>query len=568
MAHDPPREPAGDEPPILDPGASGVFPSALAPPGAAVGPDGVPASAPAETPVASVEPSPSGPSLKKLAISGAVWTILGFGIGNVLRFVSSIILTHLLFPEAFGLLKLVYACLVGVHLFTDVGLRMSIIQSKRGEDPLFLNTAWTLQVMRGFLLWAVCAALAWPLAASYGEPALLGLVPLIGSLEAIGGFESMSVITLNRRLLQARLVILDAVVQITVFAVTVIWALASPSVWALAFGGVIGAVLRTALSHLMLPGYRSRFAWDSSAVHELLHFGKWIYFGTACTFLAGQSDSFVVGKFSMALLGVYGLAQNLAQVPAGLIGAFSGQLVFPLYSRLHQEGRDIRHVFGRVHLASAGFAALLIAGLIATGGPLILCLYDPRYRDATWMLPILAVGVWFTVLESIGGAVLWATGQPRVSAFSNGAKTLALPVLLPLGYWLDDIPGMIVGFVAGDLVRYAVTAWALYRQGLPVVRYDLSLTLFIAAASIVAMMVGQWLWPYPFRPEVLSAFAVAPDAGFPGAVPWGALVAPPKRDWSNALMRIGIQGTTVVALWSVAAWFCWSRGMARLGRKV
>ena len=43
-----------------------------------------------------------------------------------------------------------------------VGIGPTIIQNKRGDDPTFLNTAWTLQVVRGFILWLGCLAVAWP----------------------------------------------------------------------------------------------------------------------------------------------------------------------------------------------------------------------------------------------------------------------------------------------------------------------------------------------------------------------------------------------------------------------
>jgi hypothetical protein len=62
-----------------------------------------------------------------------------------------LILTRLLFPEAFGLMALVQVFMGGLQMFSDLGVNMSIIQSKRGEDPDFLNTAWTFQILRGLI---------------------------------------------------------------------------------------------------------------------------------------------------------------------------------------------------------------------------------------------------------------------------------------------------------------------------------------------------------------------------------------------------------------------------------
>ncbi|MCE9529776.1 MAG: oligosaccharide flippase family protein, partial [Planctomycetes bacterium] len=63
---------------------------------------------------------------------------------QIIRFGSSVILAKLLFPEAFGLYALTFAFLTGLHLFSDLGIRVSIIQNPRGEEPKFLDTAWTL----------------------------------------------------------------------------------------------------------------------------------------------------------------------------------------------------------------------------------------------------------------------------------------------------------------------------------------------------------------------------------------------------------------------------------------
>jgi len=46
-------------------------------------------------------------SVKQLAVRGAVWTIASYGLSQVLRLGSNLILTRLLVPEMFGLMSLV-----------------------------------------------------------------------------------------------------------------------------------------------------------------------------------------------------------------------------------------------------------------------------------------------------------------------------------------------------------------------------------------------------------------------------------------------------------------------------
>src|SRR4028119_542476 len=129
-------------------------------------------------------------SIKKLAIHGAVWTIASYGTSQILRFGSNLILTRLLIPDVFGLMALVYVFISGLHLFSDLGIGVSVIQNKRGDDPVFLNTAWTLQVVRGGFLWVCSLLIAWPVSHFYEERQLLWLIPVVALTTVISGFNS------------------------------------------------------------------------------------------------------------------------------------------------------------------------------------------------------------------------------------------------------------------------------------------------------------------------------------------------------------------------------------------
>ena len=61
--------------------------------------------------------------LKRKAAAGAVWTVLGMGGGNIVRLLSSLVLTRLLLEEHFGLIALVLAA-IG---FRDLSMRPAAI---------------------------------------------------------------------------------------------------------------------------------------------------------------------------------------------------------------------------------------------------------------------------------------------------------------------------------------------------------------------------------------------------------------------------------------------------------
>ena len=70
-----------------------------------------------------------GQGLASKALRGSALTVLGFGGGQFLRLLSNLVLTRILFPEAFGLMALVYVFLQGLNNFSDVGVTPAIMRS-------------------------------------------------------------------------------------------------------------------------------------------------------------------------------------------------------------------------------------------------------------------------------------------------------------------------------------------------------------------------------------------------------------------------------------------------------
>lgn len=468
----------------------------------------VPTAAPAPPPAVRAGGLEAG--VKKAALSGAVWTILGYGGVQGFRFLSNLILTRLLAPRLFGLMALVNLFILGLHMFSDFGILQAVIHSKRGDDPDFLNTAWTLQVLRGLGLWLGAALIAWPLSHFYGEPALLWLIPVAGLTAAINGFNSTAVFRLSRRLARGRVVLLEVATYLvsTGLILLSVWLLGrgrpaggepDPSLQArqllaLVVGSVVGSLFEMTMSYRIAPGFRHRFRWDREATPELLHFGGWIFLSTACMFLASQADRLVVGKLSVEVLGVYHVAATLANLPMILMATLSSQLISPLYSRLLQSGGDLRATFAGIHRTVAGFGAVLATGMVCVGPTFIRCLYDARYDDAGWYLQLLSVATWFAMLQTTSERVLMARRQTRLMALAYAAKLVLLPPLLLAGFRLGGLSGLVLGFAAAEVSRYAFITGALRRQGFSVLFCDGVLSLLIVGIAGALLVAGPLVW--------------------------------------------------------------------------
>ena len=430
-------------------------------------------------------------ALESKALHATLWTVIDYGSSMSLRVVNSLVLTHLLMPEYFGLMTLVTTLVVGVSLMSDIGLTPSIVRSPRGDDPLFLNTAFTVQALRGIGIFVISLLVTWPFARFYHEPRLLTLLPVISFTIVISSFNSTNLLSMSRHMGVRRVFIFDFSAQFLTFIATAGFAYFYPSVWALVVGQVVAVVYRLIMSHnqWLLPGIKNKFAWDRESVHELVHFGKWIVLSTAFYFFASQSDRLILGKLvSFAMLGVYGIAYSISDIPRAIINAFTQKVGFPFISKfVDRPVEEFRQIFLRYRLSALLVGGLMLTLMVHLGGFVITHVYDHRYAAAAWMVPILALGLWHTLLYSTTMMALFALGKSKYAGLGNGAYCAAVIVGILLGFHFFGMVGAVVAIAAGDFPLYVVITSGASREKVSSWRQDLLATLAFLAMLAVGL---------------------------------------------------------------------------------
>jgi O-antigen/teichoic acid export membrane protein len=421
-------------------------------------------------------------TLKQLATHGSIWTIGGYGCTQVLRFGANLVMARLLFPEAFGLMAIVNGVMQGLVMFSDVGIGQSIIRHARNDDPEFFNTAWTVQVIRGFMLMFGAMALAWPAGYLY-DPFLIPLISAVAVTALISGFAPTKLMTANRDLKLARLTIIDLTAQIVAIIVMVLFAWSHHSVWAFVIGSYASVSVRVALAYLVIPGPTNRFHWSPVAAHELLKFGRWIFVSTMFTFLAMQSDKLILGQMvPLVTLGVYSVAFSMMATVSGVFEQLSGRVLMPAMCHVSKSSSarfaDLVLRSRRIILMCA---VVCVADLILLAPSVFRLLYDNRYQDAAWMTQLLGCGLWFTLLQRTSEASLLAMGHSRVMAAANATNFLVTIIAAPLGFYWKGIEGFICGWTLGNFAAVVVMDLSLTRFGIAAARQDLTKSAYLAA---------------------------------------------------------------------------------------
>jgi O-antigen/teichoic acid export membrane protein len=432
------------------------------------------------------------------------WIIGTFGVGQVLRLIVNVVLARLLAPEIFGVMAIVNSLRTGFELFTDVGIGQNIVQSKWGAEPDFYNTAWTVQVIRGVLLW-LASIVAGPLVANFYEIPILGeIFPTLGLLFVIAGLSSTSIFVLQKQMLVAKRNIFEVFFELIAAFVFISVAIFNPTIWGLVLSNIIAAAMRAAGTHFISKDLGNRFLISRGHLVEIVKFGKWIFFASVAFFIATFIDRLYFGTvFPLALLGVYGVARTLADGLSLLASRLTAFIVFPYVSNsMDQPRSELRQKISSVRFGMILLAAVCIAAVASSSDFIIQLLYDRRYWDAEWMLPLLCIGSWFAILGNLNESVLLGFGKPAYPALANTVKLGFLVVGLPIALQYFGAAGAITVVMLSELLRYVPTSLGMYREKFGFGIQDLVATLTMLTVIVLFDMI-RWTIGVPTLTEGL-----------------------------------------------------------------
>jgi O-antigen/teichoic acid export membrane protein len=370
-----------------------------------------------------------------VALRGGAWCIGGYIASQLLRTAATLVLARrFLGPEAFGVVGLVGVFLAGLAMFSELGIVANIVQHPRGDEPKFLNTAFSVQAGRGAAIWLVAALAAYPLALFYKQPELLPLLVVAGLAEIVRGLTSTNVWTLTRYVKLKAITLLTVFSEIVAFGIGVLWAIISPSAWALVARTIASVVVYAVGSHFL--GNRGvRFGWDRVAARDILRFGGWISIATATYFLGGQGERLILGKFvTPAELGCFSLALMIASMPAGGINQLVSQIFLPLISiSVRTSHKDTVRDFLQARRIFFAVAVLAGVGFLVLAKPFVALLLTSKYRMAGWMLQVLGVRVALDIFAAPVSNLVLAYGRTKYSAAANTTRL----VLMIAGIWIS-----------------------------------------------------------------------------------------------------------------------------------
>jgi O-antigen/teichoic acid export membrane protein len=417
-------------------------------------------------------------SLKVRVLSAGMWTLAGFALSTIIRFGTNLVMTRLLAPEMFGILSIASTVIVGLGMFSDLGLKQSIVRSQHSHEPTFLNTGWSIQIIRGLLLW-IAALLASmiismgarigqiPAGSVYADPSLQYVLAVLSFAAVIGGFDSTKLIEASRDLSIRTIIKIEVLSQVLGVMTMLAWVSIHRSIWVLVAGSIGSTTARMILGHLTLSGTRNRWQLHRNAASELIHFGKWILMASILGFLVNSGDRLLLaGLIDPRLLGLYSIAGLFVGLIDGILSRVIGDVTFPAFSEIvRQRPADLKRSYYSFHSLIAAAAYFASGALMASGQAIIALLYDQRYQESGWMLQFLAA-VLLTVPFRLGTQTFMALGQPKLQSNIVVVRLILLFVLLPLLFHFFGFAGAMCAIVISQFSSVPITILYNVQNGL------------------------------------------------------------------------------------------------------
>lgn len=355
-----------------------------------------------------------------------------------LKLAGNLILTRILAPEAFGLMAIANVTLLGLTMLSEVGLKQNVIQTKKALDNSYLNTIWTMQLIKGFIVAAIvwsCAAILYlhghSLGGVYQNELLPYILIILSANPIIWGFETTKTAVANRELELGLISRLTIYSQVTGISVSIICALSGFGVWSLVTGPIASSILRVGLANILLPGKLNRPELDRDSFTEIFNFGKWVFLGSILTFVVGYGDQLILGGFlNEEKMADYAIALFIFGVIRQVASKFSNDIALPRLSDAIRKNRQVMHTYYKLRLPVDAFSLTVSGVLFISGNTIIELLYDERYSGAGIILSIISIAL-IAERFALTHSFLLASGNPKLVSALAGYRAIILLIGLP-----------------------------------------------------------------------------------------------------------------------------------------
>jgi PST family polysaccharide transporter len=432
--------------------------------------------------------------LKRRASEGALASLACQAASLALRTGSMMILARLLAPTDFGLVGMVMAVTGLLGIMKEAGLSDATVQSPAVNGELLSMLFW-INVAVGCGLAVLCAALAPILAAFYHEPRVLWITLAVGT-----GFLFTGLGVQHRaRLLRDMRIRLIAAMDLATLLVSVVVSIGMAAFgwgyWSLV-AGAITIPAGNALAAWLATGWTPRRPQRLIGVGRLIAYGTTITLNSAVIYFAYNVEKVMLGRFwGPEVLGVYGRAYQLINLPNESLQSTIGAVAFPTLARVQTSSTELRSYFLRIYATFVSLSLPITTVCALFAEELIAVFLGSQWHASAGVFRRLSPTIMVYALINPLSWLLFATGRVRRSLAMS--LVIAPVVLLAYVLGLSGGPNGVALHYSTAMVLLAIPLVFWATRGTSITVRDILRTLAYPTAALVLSAGAVLLvWPW------------------------------------------------------------------------
>ena len=370
--------------------------------------------------------------LKQRTIRGGLARLGAQGANFLIRGGSLMILARLLGPKDFGLVGMVTAFTGVLNLLRDFGLSSATVQRVSVTEEQISTLFW-MNMLVGTVLALLTSIMAPLLATFYREPRLFAvtLVLAAGFIFNAAGVQHSAL--LQRQMRFTAMAVIQIIALVVGTALAIAGAMAGYGYWALVAMTVCVPLMGT-LGAWLCAGWLPGLPRRGTGIGSMMRFGGTVSLNSLVAYLSYNIDKVLVGRFWGAdVLGIYGRAYQLVNIPTDNLNSAVGEVAFSALSRLQDDPPRLKSYFLKGYSLVLAMTLPLTIACVVFANDFVLVLLGPKWMGAVIIFRLLAPTIMIFALINPMGWLLLSLGLVRRS----------------LNIALVFAPTIIVGYLVG-----------------------------------------------------------------------------------------------------------------------
>ncbi|MFN3244915.1 MAG: oligosaccharide flippase family protein [Planctomycetota bacterium] len=464
--------------------------------------------------------SPSDHDLRRRTLTSLGWQFLGVGGQQLVQLFALTQVWRQLEKEDIGLFGVVLAGTGAIEALTKFMGEETTIWSQRGAERRYLDTVFTVHLLRGLLITGVLCAMAWPLSSFFGDEQTNARYWLPGLFLALAANGLVEGLTSPARALKMKGLAFRQVAAGEFCAVllsqtlTVTLAFLWQDVWAMVVGHLSLTAAKALISYVIAP-YRPNFAIDREVFRELFHYGRGAAGQPFLLLMIFTAPAFVLAKaIGKGAVAVFDGAGRIAKYPEQVFLKVLGPVAFPAYAHLQNDHQRLGRAWLRAVHTYVMLGTPMTVVMAWCGDDLPKVVFGDNYDAVDGLFTLLMLHGGLAGLTGVIGPMLWAVGKPQLDRRAQFFRCVAMYALgIPAAHFLG-VTGFAGATCIAIFLALSISAYgALQHLSLPLRAFlnELRDGLLIGAALLLVLLGVDLL----FAPELVWRLVTSAVVGGP-----------------------------------------------------